>query len=492
MSWLTRIGMIFGLVAAAGEPTLAAPSAQMTALGPQLDSPQVIRAREMLGGQLGNIPYTQTRWHLADLEAAERLADTGDLSMAARLMRAARKDGTFLGVLATRTGGLVRLPKKFRGDSEIVKHLTVGYDSVRSVFDEMLPPTELANFQADCLLLGVGVGILEPVPGRAYPVFIRLDPEHLRYIWQQNRWYYASIAGLIPISPGDGRWVLHTPGGRVAPWQNGLWRAVGRAWIDKEHAQLLKSNWESTLANPARVAVSPQGAAERQKQSWWRAIMAWRVNSVFGVTPGYDVRLLESNGRGYECFLKTIESSNKDLVIALTGSTVLVDGGTGFANADVHAAIRADLIKGDAEGLAYTINTQVLAQWVFALWGNDAVERGAIVEWDTTPPEDLSKRATTQMQAAQALTAWQTALAPGGEKVDARAFAAQYGIVVEEATASEAQIFGYHLQAGVVTRNEVRERLGLPPFDDERGDELLGGQPSNSNSTDAGATQEAA
>jgi hypothetical protein len=425
---LARLGMALGLFATAGNPTLAAPSPTNFELGPPLDSPSVRHAREMQGGQLAPISYTQTRWHLKDLENAERLADMGDMSAAGRMMRAARKDGTFAGVLATRTGGLVRLPKKFRGNAEIVAELTLGHDSVRSVFDEMCPSTELANFIADGILLGVAVGLLEPVPGRSYPVFIRLEPEHLRYIWQQNRWYYHSVVGMIPITPGDGRWVLHTPGGRIAPWSNGLWRAIGRAWVDKEHAQLLKSNWEQTLANPARVAVSPQGAAEGQKQSWWRAVMAWRVNSVFGVTPGYDVKLLESNGRGYECFLKTIESSNRDIVIALTASTVLIDGGTGFANADVHAAIRGDLIKGDAEGLAYTINTQVLAQWAMSMWGEDALEHGAIVEWDTTPPEDRAKLATTQMQAAQAVTAWNAALESSGQSVDAPALAAQYGV----------------------------------------------------------------
>ncbi|TXH12378.1 MAG: DUF935 family protein [Hyphomicrobiaceae bacterium] len=469
-----RMKLLAAVAALLGISTYQAPPKALPY--PGIDSPQVRKMREYMGGQLSPIPRTQTRWHMADLEHAELAADAGDLSAAGRLMRSVRKDGTFAGVLATRTGGLIRLPKKFRGGREMVAALQTGSTSVRSVFDEMFPPTELANFVADGLLLGVAVGLLEPVPGREYPVFIRLEPEHLRYFWHENRWYYTSTAGLLPITPGDGRWVLHTPGGRIAPWQNGLWRAVGRSWIDKEHAQLHKSNWEATLANPARVAVSPQGAGEKQKQSWWRAVMAWRVNAVFGVTPGYDVKLLESNGQGYECFLKTIEASNKDMVIALTGSTVLVDGGTGFSNADVHAAIRADLIKGDAESLAYTINTQGLPQWVVVRWGIDALEESALVEWDVTPPEDLSKSATASMQGAQALREWQSALSTGGMTLDVVDFASRFGVRVQDASQSaDVPIYGYHLQAGVVRRDEMRERLGLGPMGDERGDELLGG-----------------
>lgn len=422
MSWKTRIAALLGISAYASPLPLA---------GPSIDSPSVEEVRRVYGGQLAPLPVTQTRWHDSDLETAERLADTGDLSMAARLMRTVRKDGTFAGVLATRTGGLVRLPKRFRGETEIVSALELGNDSVRSVFDEMFPPAELALMAADGILLGVAVGELVPVPGRDYPVLVRLEPEFLVYRWNENRWYYRSIVGLLPITPGDGRWVLHTPGGRIAPWQNGLWRAIGRAWIDKEHARLHKKNWEGKLANPARVAVSPQGAGENQKQAWWRAVMAWGVNTVFGVGPGYDVKLLESNGRGYECFLATIKNSDRDMVIAVTGSTVLVDGGTGFANADVHAAIRADLIKETADGLAYTLNTQGIPPWVVARWGEEGLRRSAIVEWDVTPPTNRTAEAAAMVSAGQALTGLTEALAKTGRELDVDAFAIRFGLPVK-------------------------------------------------------------
>lgn len=428
MSLASRIAALLGISA-----YLAATPAQ----GPTIDSPQVREGRARVGGQLAPLPITQTRWLVSDLENAERLADMGDLSAAGRLMRSVRKDGTFSGVLSTRTGGLVRLPKKFRGKAEIVAELDLGHDSVRSVFDEMFPPTELANFVADGILLGVAVAELVEVAGRDYPVFVRLEPENLRYRWQENRWYYVtSVGGLIPIEPGKGRWVLHTPGGRIAPWQNGLWRAVGQAWIDKQHARMHKANWEGKLANPARVAVAPQGASEMQKQSWFRSVMAWGVNTVFGLTPGYDVRLLESNGVGYECFLETIKSSDRDMVIALSASTVLVDGGTGFANADVHAAIRADLIKSDAEGLAYTINTQGLPPWVLARWGEEGLEESALVEWDVSVPEDRSKEATAIAMAATALTALQAALQNTGRELDVDAYALKFGIALRNVSQS--------------------------------------------------------
>lgn len=398
---------------------------------PTLDSPQVEQTRKRMGGQLALPTVTQTRWYLDDLERAELNADAGVIEDAARLMTAARKDGVLAGVLSTRTAGLVRLPKKFRGDADVISALEVGHDYVRSVFDEMLPSTELALLAADGELLGVGVAELVPVEGRDYPVLVRLPPEFLVYRWIENRWYYRSIAGLIPITPGDGRWVLHLPGGRMNPWQHALWRCCGRAYIRKEHALQHKDNWEAKLANPARVAQAPQGAAEEQADAWFQQVLAWGVNTVFGMRPGYEVKLIESNGRGFESFNKTIADQNNEMIIAIAGQTVTVDGGAGFQNSDIHKTIRADLIKSTGDALAYTVNTQCLPVFIAIRFGVDAIEsKATVMMWDVTPPKDRNSEATSMVSAANGITLMTQALAPYGQQLDIAAVTSQYGIPV--------------------------------------------------------------
>jgi hypothetical protein len=368
-----------------------------------LDDPNVVSIREAMGGQLAPTPYTQVRWFLKDLEFAQTSADSGDLSMAARLWNAAKRDGVLAGVLSTRTGGLVRLPRKFRGAAYIVKQLELGHESVRSVFDEMFPPAELAALVDDGIGLGVGVAELVPVQGRDYPVMVRLPPENLVYWWVKNQWFYRSVAGLIPITPGDGRWILHIPGGRIAPWQSGMWRAVGRAFINKEHALLHDQNWQAKLANPARVAKAPAGATDEQSQAWFKKVMAWGVNTVFGLKPGWEVALLESNGRGHESFDKTVQRSEREFIICIAGQEVTTDGGAGFSNANIHKAIRADLIKATADALAYTINTQGIPPWVANRWGEAALATSPCVEWDVTPPTDRANDANALVQLAAAI-----------------------------------------------------------------------------------------
>lgn len=405
------------------------------ALEQSLYSPGVIELRRRMGGQLQVPTIPQTRWYLSQLESAEFDADSGQLERAGLLMRAARTDGVFAGVLSTRTAGLVRLPKNFRGDPDVVRDLEVGHEatgSTLSVFDEMFPPSELAMLAADGVCLGVGVGELVPVEGRDYPLFVRLEPQFLVYRWIENRWYFRSAAGLLPITPGDGRWILHTPGGRMSPWANGIWRAVGRAYIRKSHAANQKDNWEGKLANPARVAVSPAGAGEPQADAWFRQVMAWGLNTVFGMRPGYDVKLIESNGRGWESFNKTIAEQNQEMIISVTGQTVTVDGGAGFQNGDVFKSIRADLIKATADDLSFTVNTQGVPAFVLNRYGVDAVgSKIAVVFWDVTPPKDRTAEAQSLVTAADAIEKLRTTLGAQGVELDVASMCARFGIPVK-------------------------------------------------------------
>lgn len=378
--------------------------------GPSLEDEQVIRTRESQGGNLQSPPTTKLRWYLADLERAQVAADSGNLTTAAQLYRAMRRDGTLAGLLGTRTSGLVRLPKRFYGNKDMAAVLRAR-NGTRSVFDDMFPPSELALLAADGIMLGVGVAELVPVPGRDFPVMVRLDPQYLQYRWSESRWYFLSIAGAIPITPGDGRWILHTPGGRMAPWNSGMWPACGRSFINKEHAMLHRSNFSAKLANPARAAVAPPGATEPQRVGFLRALIAWGVNTVFELPVGWDVKIIESNGRGYEVFEAEIKTSDEENMIALAGQIVTTTGGTGFANADIHKSIRGDLIEDTGEGLAYTINTQGIPPFVATRWGVEALSEAPIVEWDTSTPKDMATQAASLTAAAGAITALDTALA---------------------------------------------------------------------------------
>lgn len=397
--------------------------------GAELNSSIVERVRFALGGNLASQPTTRVRWYMADLESAQHAADSGDLSQAAQLWAAMRRDGQIRGLMGTLTSGVVRLPKKFYGKFGVED--LKARNGTRSVYDDMIPSSEAATFVADGVALGVSIGELVLVPGRDFPVFVRQEPEFLRYVWPENRWYFNSVAGRLPITPGDGKWVLHTPGGRIRPWMHGLWPSLGRSFINKEHAMFYRANYAAKLANAARIAKPPAGATEEQRQGFIAALMAWATNTVFELPPGWDAQLLESNGKGYEVFQAEIDTSDRESAIAITGNEVQVDGGSGFINKDLFDTIRNDILEEVAGGWGFTVNTQILPQLIVARYGIAALQQMAIVEYDAKKPKALQSEASAMQTAAITMKALREELAANGLKLDVSAFVTQFGIPIK-------------------------------------------------------------
>lgn len=325
----------------------------------------------------------------------------GDLSKVGQLYRAFARDGEIQGLLSTRSGGLIRLPKKFTGTPNAVSKLQ-GTAAKPGLFAKVFPSATLKAMNDDGIVCGVSVAEFVEGERDDIPTLVRLDPEFLFYRWNEDRWYYRSLKGLLPITPGDGRWVLHLPEGRYEPWNRGSWQALARSYVSKEHALFYRENYCGKLANPARVAFAPAGSTEMQRQSFFSQLLSWGLNTAIGMLPGWDVKLIESNGRGYEVFAATIETSNVEIRITLAGQIVTVTGGSGFANAGIHASIRSDIIQTDGDGLAETLNTQALPAVV-----DDLVGPGeeASLAWDTRPPADRKAEADAQKATAEAIQA---------------------------------------------------------------------------------------
>jgi hypothetical protein len=68
---------------------------------------------------------------------------------------------------------------------------------------------------------------------------------------------------------------------------------------------------------------------------------------------------------------------------------------------------------------------------VITRWGEDAIERSPIVEWDVTPPKDRNSEAQAMLAAANALKALKEALELVGREVDVDAFAVQFRLPIK-------------------------------------------------------------
>lgn len=390
--------------------------------GPLIDDDIVDRTRESVGGQIQPIVSTRLRWYLKDLERAQAEADNGFMRTPAQLCASMRGDGVYRGLINNRTASLVQLPKRFYTEGKTSKQMAKVLSSRaggRSVYEEMIPPQEAKLMVKDGLELGVGIGELVPVKDRMYPVLVRLEPEFLQYRWVENRWYFQSVAGTIPITPGNGRWVMHSPGGRLTPWRAGIWAAAGRAYINKSHAMSYRANYAAKLANPARVAKAPLGATQAEREGFFRRIMAWATNTVIELPPGWEADILESNGRGWDVFQEEINTCDHEYMVAIEGQTMTTTGGEGFANGAIGENQTNTLTQEMAETWAYTINTQVLPHFGMLGWGPASLSDPCILELSAKKPADREKQARIMKEVGEAIKALNEAVTSYEIHVDA-------------------------------------------------------------------------
>ncbi|WP_437623377.1 phage portal protein family protein [Sorangium sp. So ce1151] len=424
---------------AAGE---AARQAAELLLEPATPAPASVaeepRRKKRRSRNLAPLSRTVVEWYQADLAYASQLADNGNLIEVGRLRGALTRDAVVRGLVDTRFGGLVRQPRRCVGHPEVVRWLD-GEQGRPGVWNHIYPPAELAQLDADGGICGVGVGEFVQEDGMGLPQLRRLDPQWLVYRRDEDRWQYRSSAGLLDVEPGNGRWVLHRPGGVNEPWKEGIWYSAGRAFIAKEHAINYRENYAGKLAHPARVAVSPQGASEDQSQSWFQSVMAWGVNTVFGMKTGYDVKLLESNGRGHEVFHAIIEHSNLEFMIAFVGQIVTQTGGVGFSNSDTFETMLYNRIESDGIALADTISTQGIEPVVWRYLGASCLSTPTRVEWDTRPPADMAAVAETLTKAAGAIKALREVMAVDGIPLDMRQLLSDFGVPVRGDVDGDAQ-----------------------------------------------------
>lgn len=382
--------------------------------------------------QLANEPsaWGRTEWAPADLTTAWRLAQGGNLSLAAELVDTMLADDRVQAVLGTRVRGLLGLPLTFeppnnREGKSITRALEVD-------FWEFAPEEALYQLISWGLLLGVGLARLdwqEGESGRLLPVLEVWHPRNLRYDPQRGVWQVQTREGS-PLEPRPGGWWIYTPYGSRRPWAHGLWRALAVPWLVKQDAIRYWARDNEVGAIRVGQASGPTTDAAREQLAQDLAELG---NSTGIALPeGYQLQILSPSGEVWRSKEAAIAWANTALSTAILGQnlTTEVQGGS-FAAARVHDAVRQDLLEADAEGLATSIREAVLAYWAEFNYGDARLAPWP--RWDTTQPEDRTQQAETLSRLAQAVAT----LTQAGAPVDVPALLEGYGVpLAAESTSS--------------------------------------------------------
>ena len=261
-----------------------------------------------------------TDWTPDDLRAADALAQSGNLRLAADLCRALLGDGRVRAALETRVKGLLRLPVVFEesGDrrrrGRVVRALEAEEDWYNACSE-----AALARVASRGILLGVGLGQLVWVTssrGREIPVLTPYDERWLRWDTTTRKWMVQVDGGReTEIVPGDGRWFLYapscagTPSGDQRPWDDGAWRASMKPWLLKDmtglddfghHAQMHGSPIRTADIEVFDSGKTAVGKDDRKTLASDLGDMGSDASMV--PPPGVKLRLLEATARTWQMF----------------------------------------------------------------------------------------------------------------------------------------------------------------------------------------------
>lgn len=291
-------------------------------------------------------------------------------------------------------------------------------------------------------------------------------PQFIYYRWDIRRLVANTITGPVVIEPGAGKWFVHSPFGMYRGWIHGAIRAIADKWIIKQLAWRDRARFNERHGLPIIKAYVPAAGDARQKELFVQSMATLGQEAVVGLPQnvdetGYDLELLEARDRGSATFRETIEDADRSIILTIKSqnlTTEVVEGS--FAAARQHGGTEQVTLEFDNSTFSQDFYEQVSRPYAMFNFGDP--DKATYSSWDVEPIEDRAAEAKTTLDASTALAT----LKASGVPVDVEAYAKKFKIPVgpvEEPT-KRGQIFAYHIEGGVVTINEVRDSLGLPPI----------------------------
>lgn len=409
------------------------------------------------------VKRTGVEWTPEMIKAARIAADGGNLQLAADFCEFAMSDERVSSALATRANGLLSLSLKFepaRGGMRAVKALEAGED-----WWAAYPASDASQLVKWGILLGAGLakhvwtdrGL---TINRLVPKLEVWHPRHLKRDTERGVWQVQTTKGLIDITPGDGKWVLYTPYGSDRPHAFGAWNAIAFWTLLKLYAIEDWGDYSSKTGRGNLVASTPENFDKDKRREVALELFGVDGSSSIALPAGVTLDLLESTASNWQTFEAQINASNAGKSIAILGQNLSTEvSGPVATGATLHSKVLQVYIDMDAETFTSCIHDQSLTWWADINFGSKDLAPWPI--YNTKPPEDQKALAEMFTAAATALNT----LTNSGSPVDPRAFLERFGIPLRDPKDIEqgGQVYQYHLQFGVLTKNEIRERLGLPP-----------------------------
>ena len=251
--------------------------------------------------------------------------------------------------------------------------------------------------------------------------------EHDRTLRQ---WYVQTAEGRLPITPGDGQWLLVAPRSARAPWLWGAIRAIAEWYLSNSFAASDGRRRSETTGQGIWKVKVPAGARESSEgKGFLRAFRnlgrAAAIPAPRGATPesSYDFELIEAKADAHEIFEWLKRTGGGAIRLAILGQDLTSQNnevGTNASSSTGEGVTRA-VVEAQARGLSDAFTQQVAAPR--AKYLGEPLTR---IRIDAEPEADRKASAEAQSAEAKAVSDWRAL----GLDVDESAHAAKAGMTL--------------------------------------------------------------
>lgn len=362
----------------------------------------------------------QTGWDPNTIRGALNDLVVGLFDRPAQLLDSITNDSRVQASMRSRSGGLLgrpvrfAVPKKYRHDSD-AKHCLRAWERhwpqmhAEPALLDLLETSHLLGFSYSQILWDTERSIW-------VPYLQSFNARYSYYYWPSREHVAVTLDGQVPITGGDGGWVLHTPYGSYRGWMRGALRAIAQWWLARSYALRDWARYSERHGFPILLADTPFGADPDDVVAYRLALQGLGQESVLQVPAGpdvqkygrYDLRYLEPRDRAWQGFQALVQQCNDEITLALLGQNLTSQVKEGsFAAARVHADVRQTFLEADARALAKTFYVQVLRPFAALNYGDP--DLAPTVTWDVRPQEDLEQKAKTFQALATGIQQLRTA-----------------------------------------------------------------------------------
>jgi phage gp29-like protein len=216
--------------------------------------------------------------------------------------------------------------------------------------------------------------------------------------------------------------------------------------------------YNERFGSPLAVAKTAAGTPDDERERLLETLRALQADTGVVVPETVTLSLLESARPGAAPFREFADWCNDEMSKIVLGATLTSGEGRrsgSMALGTVHETVRRDLLQADARLLEETVGT--LFRWMADLnMPGAAAPRLAI---DTSTPANLREQA--EVDRILVTLGVPLSLPELHERYGRRVPAEGEGFLRYD----DSNLFSYHLRYGILTVNEARARLGLPPVE---------------------------